>query len=293
MRFGVFKTDLDPAAAIRELHGIRDHIPQDLLQPFRVARHWRLISIEDALETNPSRIGCRAHGLDALLNDGLQIDGSHVQSDFSGNDSRDIQHVLDDFGQRCGVSLDDFHRAPLLIHRDQARTQHPRVSQDRVQRRTQFVRQRRQKVVFEAARFLRHSQQSRALGFSLLPLGDVTRNFRRANHDPVGIANRRDGQRDRKQRPILSAPNRLEMLDSFAAMNPGNDVVFLRLPIVGNDRSDRAADHFIGCITEDSLGCTIPRKHDAAEILADDGIVAGFDNRGKAQHASIDAATGA
>src|ERR1051325_6080269 len=71
------------------------------------------------------------------------------------------------------------------------------------------------------------------------------------------------------------------MLDDPAGADARDDVVFFVLAVVGNDRADRAAVHFRRGIAEHPLRRGVPRRDDAVEILADDGVVRGLNNRGQ------------
>src|SRR5262245_18537667 len=90
VRIGVLQANLHPRTAIGELHSVGHQIPENLLQPLGIARYWRLDGIENALDANISRIGGRPDRLDALSNDRLQIDGSHVEPNLAGNDPRHV-----------------------------------------------------------------------------------------------------------------------------------------------------------------------------------------------------------
>ena len=73
------------------------------------------------------------------------------------------------------------------------------------------------------------------------------------------------------------------MVDPFAAPDAGQDLVFLLLPVVGDDAADRLADHLGRGVAEHPLGGRVPRGDDAVQVLADDGVVARIDDRGEAQ----------
>src|SRR5262249_25298933 len=81
-------------------------------------------------------------------------------------------------------------------------------------------------------------------------------------------------ERDRNERTIFSPTDRIEMIDFLTATNAGEHFVFFALTIVRNDRADRMSDHLDSGIAEHPLGCAIPRRDNAVQILADDRIVA-------------------
>ena len=90
---------------------------------------------------------------------------------------------------------------------------------------------------------------------------------------PGGIANRRDRQRDRDQRAVLAPPNRVEVLDAFAAANAPEHHVLFGKAIRRDQHRDRLPDGLVGGVAEQLLGAAIPGGDDAVEILADDRVV--------------------
>ena len=149
--------DLDLAAAIGELHGVRQQIPEDLLQPFRIAGDRRGLRIEDRLDANALGVGRRRDGVDGASDDLGKVDRLHVQPDLSRDDAGDVEHVLDDLRQRRRVALDGLDRPCLAVGAIDAGPQHAGVAEDRVQRRPQLVRQAREKVVLQPTGLLRRS----------------------------------------------------------------------------------------------------------------------------------------
>ena len=71
------------------------------------------------------------------------------------------------------------------------------------------------------------------------------------------------------------------MRDGFAGTNSRQNHVFLALSIRGDDDADGPADHLAGGVAEYALGGAIPGGNVAVQILADDGVVGGFDDAGE------------
>ena len=72
---------------------------------------------------------------------------------LAGDDSRDVQHLLDETNLGLGIALDDRHgmgRARVQV----PTSQDPRPPVNRVQRRAQFMRERAEKLVLQAIRLL-------------------------------------------------------------------------------------------------------------------------------------------
>jgi hypothetical protein len=74
-------------------------------------------------------------------------------------------------------------------------------------------------------------------------------------------------------------PHRFIMIDAFAAPDALNDDRFLVLAIGGNDDRDRLSDHFLREIAEQALRRPVPTGDDPVDILADDRIIGGVDDR--------------
>ena len=59
------------------------------------------------------------------------------------------------------------------------------------------------------------------------------------------------------------------------------DRVFFGLAIGRNDHANRLADRFARGVAEHPFGRPVPGRDDAVQILADDGVVGRFDDRGE------------
>ena len=97
------------------------------------------------------RVGRRHHRRARLVQDPRQIDRLDVQAQPAGDDARDVEHVLDDLLQRGRVALDDVERRLASCRAAASEAQHARVAEHGVERRAEFVRQRRQEFVLQPA----------------------------------------------------------------------------------------------------------------------------------------------
>jgi hypothetical protein len=77
-------------------------------------------------------------------------------------------------------------------------------------------------------------------------------------------------------------PNRLEVIDGLAAPDPRQHRVLLVVTLGRDDQGDVPTHRLGGRIAEHALRRAIPRQDRAGEILADDRVVGGFDDRGQA-----------
>jgi hypothetical protein len=117
------------------------------------------------------------------------------------------------------------------------------------------------------------------LAFQAVFLGDVARDLRRSHNLAIGVANRRNGERDIEQPAILRLSHRLEALDALAATQALENDVLLVLPIVGNQqRNDGLPHRLLRRIAEEALSGRVPRRDDAVERRADDRVVRRFDD---------------
>ena len=104
------------------------------------------------------------------------------------------------------------------------------------------------------------------------------------------VPDRRNGQGNIQQRAVLAPPNGLEMIDALATFADGSRMSGLFLNTVRrNQHRDRLADRFPSRIAEQALGAPVPAGDDAVQILADDGVVRGIDNRAQQQDGSLGA----
>ncbi|OLB63659.1 MAG: hypothetical protein AUI11_00500 [Acidobacteria bacterium 13_2_20CM_2_66_4] len=110
-------------------------------------------------------------------------------------------------------------------------------------------------------------------------IADVARNLRCADHSALVVPNRRDRERNRNERAILAAAPRFVVFDRVSASDAAQDLLFFREPLRRDDERDRAADDFAGRVAEHALGRGVPRLHDAVQVLADDRVVRGGDDR--------------
>lgn len=86
-----------------------------------MARHWAGLGIEHGLNPDALRVGGRRNRIDRMPDDLGDTNGLHVEADFAGDDSRDIEPILDDVRQRRGISRDVFNRVGPLFRGHDAR----------------------------------------------------------------------------------------------------------------------------------------------------------------------------
>ena len=249
---------LDLAASIGELHGVRAQIPHDLPESLRIARNGAGILIEHGLDPYPFCLCRGPHCLDGLLDERRKRDRLHIEAQFSGCDARDVEYVLDNLGQRTRIANHDVHGPALLLASNETGVHDAQVPHNRVQRRSQLVRQRGQELVLYPAGGPGDSKQALSLLLRPLAFADVAGDLRGANDCPVCIADWRDGQRNGDRAAVLPLPDGFIMLDLLPGADPAENFVLLLLAIGRNDMADRSPDHLFRRVAEHRFCRRIP-----------------------------------
>ena len=109
--------------------------------------------------------------------------------------------------------------------------------------------------------------------FRLLTLADIAANLGSADHFCRLIAQWRNGERDVDPPPILGDADRLIVLDALAAPKPSEDVLLFPVQFRRDNPGDRLPYHFVGLVSENCGRTGIPRRDDAIQGLADDGVI--------------------
>lgn len=135
----VGEIDANVAALWCELDGIREQIPQDLLESRGIpARHHRFGGQSQA-DGDPLGLRCGPYGVDARADDRREIDRPHVKKQPPGNNAGDIQQIGDEPCLYLGIPLDRLECPPAVLFADGVVQQHAGPSDDRIQRGPQFV----------------------------------------------------------------------------------------------------------------------------------------------------------
>src|ERR1700730_18208425 len=88
---------------------------------------------------------------------------------------------------------------------------------------------------------------------------------------------------------MLALPDGLIVVDALATPDSRHDRFFLFLLIGRNQTRNRLADDFLSQIAKNALRAGVPAGDDAIEVLADDGVVARFDDSGEPQRGLLTA----
>ncbi len=123
--------------------------------------------------------------------------------------------------------------------------------------------------------------QELKLCLELLALGDVPGDRRDAVDPAVGPDHRR--HRERHVDPVaVSVPmDGLQALDPLPAPDPPRDPVELVGAILAHQQGDGLPDHLGGRVSVEALGAPVPADDRSVEVLADDCVPRGLDDRGQ------------
>src|ERR1700722_8671811 len=111
-----------------------------------------------------------------------------------------------------------------------------------------------------------------------LLLAEVAGDLGDADDSAFVVTNRRDGQHHGDERALLALAFRFDVIDPLALVDAFEDRDFFSDAVRWNDQGDGMADDFGGRITEHALGGVVPGGDDAVEVLANNSVVARFDD---------------
>jgi hypothetical protein len=111
-----------------------------------------------------------------------------------------------------------------------------------------------------------------------LRFGDVTGDFRGGDDFSSLVLDRRNGEGNIDEAPVLALSNRLVVIDFFASADPFENKGFFVLSIHWNKDRHRPSHGLLRRITKEELRATVPSHNDAVEILGKDRVVRRFDD---------------
>src|SRR2546422_5227758 len=156
--------DFDATALGRELDGVREQVPDHLLQAATVAPHPACCAAEDRLEPDALRLRRRTDGHDRGGDHVPQVHRPSLQAKLAGSDARDVRQVLDQPGERRDIALDRLERAGHFRRLELAVPQQARPHHDRAERRAQLVREGHQELALDAVGLARLAVEAGGVG---------------------------------------------------------------------------------------------------------------------------------
>ena len=143
--------DVDFVARVRELDGVREQVPGDLLQAARVAGDERDAARRVDSQRDPARVGGRLDRVHRRLERHREVDRQHLEPHRAADHARHVEQVFDELRLHARVAVDDVERLGLSGRVERAQLEHGDPAEDGVERRAQLVRDRRHEFVLGAA----------------------------------------------------------------------------------------------------------------------------------------------
>ena len=109
-------------------------------------------------------------------------------------------------------------------------------------------------------------------------LADVTGDFRGGDDFALLVFDRRNGEGNIDEAPVLAPSNRLIVINAFAAADTFEDHGLLLVEILRNEDRHRPPHGLLRAIAEEDLGATIPSQNNAVQILGKDCVVRRFND---------------
>ena len=216
-----FGDDIDPAILRRELDGVAQQIPYDLLQARLIGHHACRAVADVGADLQVLGLRLTLHDVHRGQNGSGRIDHLQFKPHLAESNAGKIQQVRNQMRLHARIALDRFQ--PLRDDRRGPRraAKHLYPAQNRIQWIAQFVRERRQEFVLELVAALglgacRTLAREQALAFDLCapPLGDVGGNGdaraggRLCGDAPFDIGDRAVGaQYQQRARPTARPPS--------------------------------------------------------------------------------------
>ena len=113
--FRLTKLNLHASLIGRELDGVREKIPDNLLQAVGVARNAIGLCVKGRLDLDALGLSRRAHGIDRRFEDDDKLDRLNIKAQLARDDARGVEYVFDDLRLRFGVALDGLDGAQTWL----------------------------------------------------------------------------------------------------------------------------------------------------------------------------------
>jgi len=138
------------------------------------------LGVESDAQPQLLRLDRKPHRIDGGIDHLHEIDRLHVELHFPRDDAAHVEQVRDDLRLHSCVALDGLDAAEMVFAVRLQALEESRPAEDRVERRAQLVRDRREEFILEPAHalgfFARGSLRAQhffTLGLQLLHIGDV------------------------------------------------------------------------------------------------------------------------
>ncbi len=147
LRLAALERHLDAPAARRELDGVRQEVPDDLLQAIGVAGDRPGVGIQMSDELEALGVDRGPYRVQRRGDHGGEVDRTRLDPELPGHDPGHVQEVLDHPGLGTGVPLDHLEGVGprRLVERSGPEQVDP--AEDRVERGAELVRERGDELV--------------------------------------------------------------------------------------------------------------------------------------------------
>jgi len=148
------EAQLNLAAARGELDRVGEEVPENLLQSIRISRDRSRERLDNGFDSDVFGVRSRHNGGHCFVQNRRQVHRLNIQAKPASYNPRDVQHIFDNLFQSRCVAFDYVPRAFGFVRRDRLCPHHAGVAEHGVQRRSQFMRKGRKKLVLEAVRLV-------------------------------------------------------------------------------------------------------------------------------------------
>jgi len=173
--------DLDAPATRSELHGVREEVPDHLLEARGVSDHVARAGIQDRRDAYVLRVRRGAHDVDRGLDHAHELHGHDVEPHLAGDDPRDVEEVLDELRLHGRVALDGLERLRPARFGDGVAAEEASPPEHRVERRAQLVGDGGEELVHRAIRALGDLMRDARSGSNLMTVAPAAARARSAS----------------------------------------------------------------------------------------------------------------
>jgi hypothetical protein len=131
--------NLDTTADRRELHRVREQVPNDLLQAVGIAVNLAGERRDRNSDVDFPRTRRRLHGIDGCEDSGLQVDRLRLDPELPAHGAGHVEQIVDEHRLRAGVSLDALQRTLQRAFVESTALENVGPTQKGVQRRAELV----------------------------------------------------------------------------------------------------------------------------------------------------------
>ncbi len=140
----------DEAATRRELHGIVEQVPDDLLQPLPIAEHQAGLGGQVFLQSDAFGIGRGLHRLERRFDDLRQIRFLRIQSQAPAQQAAHVDQIIHQLGEVSHIAINGLAATLHIFGRQAAGFEQARPAENGMQRGAQLVPQGGQKLILES-----------------------------------------------------------------------------------------------------------------------------------------------